>query len=212
MNREIAPVAGRQVSDLILEPPPWLDKIAKEHWLYFAPILSMRRLLTEADISLLAAASERWSVYRRAAVLMKGSVRGKKMTGAERLKLAEQAARETLTEHDANLADFLGMPLERTRGKLKRGHAPEGNEIPAEPILKLDPKLLGEYTVPPQHTIASQALQDYLTIMREFGVGPATRERMKVETESPEDGNSDKIAELRDRRAHRASNLDEAPS
>jgi hypothetical protein len=158
----------------------------------------------------LAAASERWSVYRRAAALMKRSVRGHKFSAAERMRLAEQAARSKLAEQDVNLSDFLGMPLQRTRGKLRRGTAPEGNEIPAEPVLQLDPKLLGEYTVPPQHSIASQALQDYVAIMREFGVGPATRERMKVETERLEDGDSDKVDELRNRRERRAQALDAA--
>lgn len=204
MNREISPTDE-------LEPPDWLDKIAREHWLYYAPILARRRLLTDADVSLLAAASERWSVYRRAAILMKRSVRGRKLTATERMRLAEQSARAKLMEHDANLADFLGMPLERKRGKLRRGTAPEGNEIPAEPILQIDPRLLGEYTVPPQHSIASQALQDYLNIMKEFGVGPASRERMKVETEPLRDGN-DKLADFRSRRERRAAHLDSASS
>jgi len=120
------------------------------------------------------------------------------------MRLAEQAAREKLIEQDANLADLLGMPLERKRGKLRRGTAPDGNEIPAEPILQIDPKLLGEYTVPPQHSIASQALQDYLGIMKEFGVGPASRERLNVQDLSME-ADSDKVTELRSRREQRAA-------
>lgn len=204
MDREIA-VIGE------FEPPKWLDKIAREHWLYFVPILTQQRVLTSADLSLLAAASERWSVYRRAAVLMKGAVRGRKFAASERLIIAEQEARKKLADNDANLADFMGMSLERKRGKLRRGTAPEGNEIPAEPILELDPKLLGEYVVPPQHSIASQALGDYIGIMREFGVGSASRQRLKVE-EQPPDGDSDKIAQLRSRRERRAANLDAASS
>jgi phage terminase small subunit len=166
-------------------------------------------LLAAADISLLAAASERWSVYRRAAALMKGSVRGKKYAASERLRLAEQAARKKLVEQDVNLSDFLGMPLERKRGKLRRGQAPEGNEISAEPVFEIDAKLLGEYTVPPQHSIASQALQDYVTLMRELGVGPVTRVRMKTPPEQLDDGSdSDKITDLRSRRQQRAANRD----
>lgn len=191
------------------EAPKWLDKIGKEHWLYFVPILTTSRLLTAADLSLLAAASERWSVYRRGAALMKGSVRGRKFAASERLIIAEQAARAKLAETDARLADFLGVPMERKRGKLRRGNAPEGNEVSAEPVLELDVKLLGEYVVPPQHSIASQALSDYLGIMKEFGVGPASRQRMKVE-EQPPDGDSDKITQLRNRRVRRAQDLDEA--
>lgn len=204
MDREIEPFSG-------FEAPKWLDAIAREHWLYFVPILTDHRLLTSADLSLLAAASERWSVYRRAAVLMKRSVRGRKFSAAERIRLAEQAAQAKLADNDASLADFLGMPLQRTRGKLRRGTAPEGNELQAEPVLRLDPKLLGEYVVPPQHLIASQALQDYLGIMKEFGVGPASRQRMKVE-EQPPDGDSDKITQLRNRRERRAAHLDAASS
>ena len=204
LDREIAPLNE-------FEPPNWLDKLAKEHWLYFVPILTEHRLLTAADLSLLAAASERWSVYRRAAVLMKGSVRGRKFAASERLIIAEQAARAKLAEGDARLADFLGMPMERKRGKLRRGMAPEGNEVSAEPVFQLDPKLLGEYVVPPQHSIASQALTDYLGIMKEFGVGPASRQRMKVEEQVP-DGDRDKITELRNRRVRRAENLDAASS
>jgi len=30
------------------------------------------------------------------------------------------------------------MPLERKRGKLRRGQAPEGNEISAEPVFEID--------------------------------------------------------------------------
>lgn len=191
------------------EPPKWLDAIAKEHWLYFVPLLTERRLLTAADLSMLAAASERWSVYRRAAVLMKGSVRGRKYAASERLIIAEQAARARLAEADTRLSDFLGMPMERKRGKLRRGNAPEGNEVSAEPVMELAPKLLGEYVVPPQHSIASQALTDYLGIMKEFGVGPASRQRMKVEEEPP-DGDSNKITQLRSRRERRTANLDEA--
>ena len=195
-----------------LEPPKWLDNIGREHWLHFAPILANRRLLTAADLSLLAAASERWSVYRRAASLLKKSVRGRKFSAAERLRLAEQAAQVKLANNDATLADFFGMSLERKRGKLRRGTAPEGNELPAEPVLQLDPKLLGEYTVPPQHSIASQALQDYIGIMKEFGIGPASRQRLKDEAEQPSDGDSDKITQLRNRRERRAPDLDAVSS
>ncbi len=164
------------------EPPPWLDKIAKEHWLYYAEILGERPgLLTAADISLLTAASERWSVYQRAASLMKGSVRGKKYSAQERLRLAEQDARAKLLNMDADLADILGFAVERKKGKLRRGNAPSGNEVDAEPVLTLDKKLLGEWAVPPQHSIASQALHDYMQIMREFGVGPASRGRVKLD-------------------------------
>lgn len=207
IDREIEPFPGS-------EPPDWLDRIGREHWLYFVPILTENRVLTAADLSLLAAASERWSVYRRAAVLMKKSVRGRKFSAAERLRLAEQSAQIKLGNNDAALADFLGMPLQRTRGKLKRGTAPEGNELPAEPVLQLDPKLLGEYVVPPQHSIASTALQDYVGIMKEFGVGPASRQRMKLELEQPpdDDSNSDTITQLRNRRERRAAHLDAASS
>lgn len=187
-----------------LEPPDWLDKIGREHWVYYAPILAGRRLLTEADVSLLAAASERWSVYRRAAALMKRSVRGKKFAASERMKLAEQAARAKLAEADVRLADLIGEGVVRTRGKLRRGTAPEGNELPAEPVLELDAKLLGEYVVPPQHSIATQALQDYVSIMREFGVGPASRLRLKVEAE-PAGEERDELSELRSRRARRVA-------
>jgi phage terminase small subunit len=179
------------------EPPPWLDRIAQEHWLYFAPLLASQRLLSDIDLSLLAAASERWSVYRRASALLKRSVRSRKLTAGERLRLAEQAA-------------LKGAIMPKSRGVLRRGDAPSGNELPADTAVHLDPRLLGEFVVPPHHSIATQALQDYLSIMREFGVGPAVRARMKIEMEAPQtgDGDSDKITELRSRRQRRAASLD----
>ena len=104
---------------IALEAPGWLDRLGREHWLYFAPLLAKTKLLTEADVSLLTAASERWSTYRRAAALVKRALRG----------------------HNR----------------------------------------FGELVVPPQHLIAKGALADYLAIMREFGVGPASRSKVKVD-------------------------------
>lgn len=91
--------------------------------MYFADRLSVSKVMTEADVSILAAASERWSLYRRSAALMKRRVRG------------------------------------RNR--------------------------FGELVVPPEHSIAHTALQDYTALMREFGVGPASRS--KVRTDKPPD-------------------------
>jgi P27 family predicted phage terminase small subunit len=110
---------------IALEPPGWLDPTGREHWLYHAPLLAASGVLTEADVSLLTAASERWSVYRRAANLMKKAIRGKNR--------------------------------------------------------------FGEWVAPPQHAIASRALADYLTLMREFGVGPASRSRVKAEKQEEAD-------------------------
>lgn len=101
------------------QPPSWLDKLGREHWLYHAPILAAAGVLSEADVSLLSAASERWSVYRRSAGLLKRQLRG------------------------------------RNR--------------------------FGEIVVPPQASLAHSALQDYVALMREFGVGPASRTKVKVD-------------------------------
>lgn len=118
------------------EAPAWLDTLGREHWEYFAPRLARTRVLTEADVSLLAAGCEQWSVYRRASALMKRSVRAKNR--------------------------------------------------------------FGEYTVPAAHTIASKALTNYLVIMREFGVGPASRTKVRA-VEAP--GDDDALEQLRTRRA-----------
>jgi P27 family predicted phage terminase small subunit len=57
-----------------LEPPPWLDREGREHWRYYAPRLQRLRILSELDRDLLAAASERWSVYIRSTRALRKSL------------------------------------------------------------------------------------------------------------------------------------------
>lgn len=102
------------------EPPEHLDKIGREHWLYHAPIFLKAGVLSEADFSLLNAASERWSTYRHASADMR------------RL-----------------------MNLQR-------------------PWLQ-------------KSNLATTALNSYLAIMREFGVGPASRTKVRIEKEPEKD-------------------------
>lgn len=66
-KNELMPVYDEPNVKIIYSPPQELDNIAKKWWRYHAPILSKARVLTEADVSLLQAAAERWSVYCRAA-------------------------------------------------------------------------------------------------------------------------------------------------
>ena len=105
------------------EPPGWLDDIARDHWLYHAPKLAKAGVLTEIDASLLAAAAEQWSVYRRAS----GATKGK-------------TARPLI------------------------GHT-----------------RFGERVAKPEIAIARAALAEYHAIMREFGVGPASKSKLHVE-------------------------------
>lgn len=116
------------------EPPGWLDEIGREHWLYHAPLLAKAGVLTEADASLLAAAAEQWSVYRRASAATKGKT-NRTLVGFNRF----------------------------------------GERVPRIEV-----------------GIARNALMAYLALMREFGVGPASRSKVKVE--KPQE--KDEFAEL----------------
>lgn len=46
-----------------LKPPDRLDEVAKKHWLHYASVFFRAGTLTEADLSYLDLASERWSLY-----------------------------------------------------------------------------------------------------------------------------------------------------
>lgn len=100
-----------------LEPPAWLDEEAKRHWRYHAPIFIKAGVITEADTSLLAQASERWTLYRYYAA--------------------------------------------ESRKMINRGYLY---------------KDINQIT-----NLSHTMLMDYLAIMREFGVGPASRARVKVQ-------------------------------
>ena len=71
------PVENTNAAVAVLEdltPPEWLDGHGKAFWNHYAPILARLRLISELDGYLLAAASERWSVYLRASEEIKQSL------------------------------------------------------------------------------------------------------------------------------------------
>ncbi len=115
-------------------PPPWLDELGREHWLYHAPLLAKAGVLSEADASLLAAAAEQWSVYRRASAATKGKS-NRTLVGLNRF----------------------------------------GERVPRIEV-----------------GIARNALASYMALMREFGVGPASRSKVRVD--KPEE--KDEFSEL----------------
>lgn len=113
-----------------VEPPPWLDEHARELWAYLVPRLAAQRVLTEIDLPLLAAACERWSVYRRASKrLTRSLTQNTRAVGRTALpevnisKAALQGAVELLRE-------FAIGPS--SRSKVKTGGT--GEKPPEEPL------------------------------------------------------------------------------
>lgn len=111
---------------VLLSPdaPTWLDELAREHWLYHADLFSKSRVMTEADASLLAAASERWSVYRRASSALSGTT-ARKLIGrtrfGERVPRPEhQIARGALADYLALMREFGAGPASRSKVKAEK--------------------------------------------------------------------------------------------
>ena len=98
-----------------LRAPTWLDEIGRKFWRRHAPELARLGLLTILDHDLLAAASERWSVYRRGAEEQKSGLTQNSEANGRIAKPECAIAKQALQECRAIMADFGCSPSSRTR-------------------------------------------------------------------------------------------------